>query len=303
MNIMYGGHLDRSFLMGGKPDRFRAAPSRVHSPHADEFDAYRSFFHRAGMMSALSAALVRRLDRSPPGEKIVSHIGSDGRVYDSILRAELEDDTQRLAHLVVLAKAFSAATLAMMRLRGPEDPHEPNPVHHVEDILWAILDAWQTRATLILAECDRQVLVELLNCVVQRGIALPFGVPDLRKVRPFGGRTSGAIANLEPGDYNDLNAVREDPAIRTYRQRLCRLSESRTVNVGTLLKAALEEAQRSSPLIRTAATDITLTSTWVTAIDTVDLDAVKIDPFRWADRKPSKPKMHIIVLSSSRSLS
>ncbi|MCJ2121633.1 hypothetical protein [Methylobacterium sp. J-077] len=303
MNIIYGGHLDRSFLMGGKLDRFRVTPSRSRSPHANTFDPYRSFFHHAGMMSALSAALVRRPDRAPPGEKIVSHRGNDGRIYDSILRAELEDDALRLAHLVVLAKAFSDATLEMMRLRGPEDPHEPNPVHHVEDILWAILDAWQTQSTLILADCDRQVLVELLNCVIQNGIALPFGIPDLRKVRPSDARTSGSIANLEPGDYDDLIAMLEEPAIQTYRQRLSRLSESRTVNVGTLLKSALAEAQRSSLRIREAATDITLTSTWVTAVDTVDLDTVAVDPFRWTDRKPSKPRMHIIVLSSSRSLS
>lgn len=303
MNILYGGHLDRCFLMGGKPGRFRPAPSREQSPHADAFDAYRSFFHRAGMISALSTALVRRPDRSPPGEKVVSHRGNDGRIYDSILRAELEDDALRLAHLIVLAKDFSEATVEMMRLRGPEDPHEPNLVHHVEGLLWAVLDAWQTGATLILADCDRQVLVELLNCVIQRGIALPFGIPDLRKVRPFDSKTSGAIANLEPGDYDDLIAMREEPAIQTYRQRLSRLSESRTVNVGALLKAALEEAQRSSPRIREAPTDIRLKSIWVTAVDTVDLEAVRVDPFRWTDRTPSKPKMHIIMLSSSRSLS
>ncbi|MBP32442.1 MAG: hypothetical protein CMH16_24625 [Methylobacterium sp.] len=224
-------------------------------------------------------------------------------MYDSIRRAELEDDAQRLAHLVVIAKAFSDATAEMMRLRALDDPHQPNLIHHVEGILFGILHAWQSRATLILADCDRQVLVELVNCVIQNGIALPFGIPDLRKVRPSDARTSGSIANLEPGDYDDLIAMREEPAIQTYRQRLSRLSESRTVNVGTLLKSALAEAQRSSPRIREAATDITLTSTWVTAIDTVDLDTVAVDPFRWTDRKPSKPRMHIIVLSSSRSLS
>lgn len=303
MYIVYAGHLDRSFLMGCKPDRFRAAPSRVQSPHADESDVYRSFFHRAGMMSALSNAVVSPLDRSPPGEQVVSHRGHDGRMYDSILRAELEDDAQRLAKLVVIVKAFSDQTVEMMRLRAPADPHEPNSEHHVEGILFAILQALQTGATLVLADCDRQVLVELMHCVIENGIALPFCIPDLRKVRTSDSKTSGAIANLEPGDHSDLNDMREDPVMRTYRHRLSRLSESRTVVVGTLLKAALEEARRSSPRIHEAPTDITLTSTRVRTIDTDDLEAVKIDPFRWTDRKPLKPKMHVIVLSSSRSLS
>jgi hypothetical protein len=303
MNIMYAGHLDRSFLMGGKPDRFRAAPSRGRSPHADTFDPYRSFYHRAGMMSALSNGVVSPLDRSPPGEQVVSHRGQDGRMYDSILRAELEDDAQRLAKLAVVMKAFSDATVEMMRLRAPEDPHEPNPEDHVEGILFAILQALQAGVTLVLADCDRQVLVELMHCVIENGIALPFCIPDLRKVRTSDSKTSGAIANLEPGDHGDLNAMLEDPVMRTYRRRLSRLSESRTVVVGTLLKAALEEAQRSSPLIRAAATDIRLTSTRVRTIDTDDLGSIRIDPFHWTDRKPLKPKMHIIVLSSSRSLS
>lgn len=303
MNILYGGHLDRSFLMGGRPDRFRAEPSPGRSPHADTFEPYRSFYHRAGMMSALSNGVVSPLDRSPPGEQVVSHRGQDGRMYDSIRRAELEDDAERLAKLVVVMKAFSDATVEMTRLRAPQDPHEPNLEHHVEGILFAVLQALQTGATLVLADCDRQVLVELMHCVIGNGIALPFCIPDLRKVRTSNSETSGAIANLEPGDHGDLNAMLEDPVMRTYRRRLSRLSESRTVNVGTLLKAALEEAQRSSPLIRAAATDITLTSTWVRTIDIDDLGRVKIDPFHWSDRKPLKPKIHVIVLSSSRSLS
>ncbi|WP_345818903.1 hypothetical protein ABC766_15930 [Methylobacterium fujisawaense] len=303
MNILHAGHLDRSFLMGGKLDRFRAEPSRGRSPHADTFEPYRSFYHRAGMMSALSNGVVSPLDRSPPGEQVVSHRGQDGRMYDSILRAELEDDAQRLAKLVVVMKAFSDATVEMMRLRAPEDPHEPNPEHHVEGILFAILQALQTGATLVLADCDRQVLVELMHCVIENGIALPFCIPDLRKVRTSDSKTSGAIANLEPGDHSDLNAIREDPVMRTYRRRLSRLPESRMVNVGTLLKTALEEARRSSPRLWEAPTNITLTSTWVRTIDTVDLETVRVDPFRWTDRKPLKPKMHIIVLSGSRSLS
>lgn len=303
MNIMYAGHLDRSFLMGGKPDRFRAAPSRGRSAHADTFDPYRSFYHRAGMMSALSDSVVSPLDRSPLGEQVVSHRGQNGRMYDSIRRAELEDDAQRLAKLVVVMKAFSDATVEMMRLRAPEDPHEPNPEDHVEWILFAILQALQAGATLVLADCDRQVLVELMHCVIENGIALPFCIPDLRKVKTSDSKTSGAISNLEPGDHGDLNAMREDPVMRTYRRRLSRLSESRTVVVGTLLKAALEEAQRSSSRICEAPADIRLTSTRVRTIDTDDLGPVRIDPFHWTDRTPLKPKMHIIVLSSSRSFS
>lgn len=302
MNILLAGHLERSHALGGKRDRFRAALGRERLHHADAFDPYRSFFHRSAMMTALSAAHVKHLDRSPPGEKIVSHRGKDGRIYDSILRAELEDDALRLAKIAVAAEAFSDTTAEMMRLRAPGDPHKPDLIYHVEDILFAVLHAWQTRSTLVLAECDRQVLVELLNCVLANGIALPYGIPDLRKVRTSDSKMSGAIANLEPGDYNDLNAMLKDSAIQTYRQRLSQLSESHTVNVGILLKAALEEARRNSPRIREAPADITLLSTRVRTIDTVDLDAVEIDPFGWANRKPSKPKMHIIVLASSRCL-
>ncbi|MCY4497725.1 MULTISPECIES: hypothetical protein [unclassified Methylobacterium] len=302
MNLMFAGHLDRAYLLGGKPDRFRPPLTRAGSPHADAFDAYRSFFHRSAMAVALSSALVRHLDRSPPGETIVSHRGEDGRLYDSILRAELEDDALRLAKISVAAEAFSDATAEMMRLRAPGDPHEANLIHHVEGILFNVLHAWQTGATLVLADCDRQVLVELLNCVIANGIALPYGIPDLRKMKSSDSKTSGVIANLEPGDYNDLNAMLEDSAIRTYQHRLSRLSESRTVNVGILLRAALEEARRNSSRIREAPADITLTSARVRTIDTVDLDAVEIDPFKWVNRKPSKPKMHIIVLSSARSL-
>lgn len=297
MNIMYAGHLDRSFLMGGQPDRFRSISSRGHVPPSDAFGPYRSFFQRAGMMSLLSDALLRPLDRSPPAERVVSHRGQDGRMYDSIRRAELEDDALRLAHLVVKAKAFSGATIGTMRLRAPEDPHEPDLVQHVEGLLFGILQALQAGATLILADCDRQVLVELLDCVVANGIALPFCIPDLRRMKTFDGRISGPVANLEPGDYSDLSAFRTDPAMQTYRHRLGRLSESRTVDVGTLLKAALAEAQRSSPRIREAPTDIILTSTWVRTIDNADLDTVRVDPFQWTDRKPSKPKLHVVVLS------
>ena len=224
------------------------------------------------------------------------------RFTRAVTWANVEDDALRLAKIAVAAEAFSDTTAEMMRLRAPGDPHKPNLIHHVEDILFAVLHAWQTRSTLVLAECDRQVLVELLNCVLANGIALPYGIPDLRKARTSDSKMSGAIANLEPSDYNDLNAILEDSAIQTYRQRLSQLSESHTVNVGILLKAALEEAHRNSPLIREAPADITLLSTRVRTIDTVDLDAVEIDPFGWANRKPSKPKMHIIVLASSRCL-
>ncbi|WP_289015437.1 hypothetical protein [uncultured Methylobacterium sp.] len=302
MNIMFAGHLDRSFLLGSKPDRFRPPPSGNRSPHADAFEAYRSFYHRAGSIGVLSAALVQHLDQSPSGETIVSRRGPDGRIYDSIEQAELEDDALRLAKIVVLLKAFTDTSLAMMRLRAPDDPHDPDPVHHVEGILFAVLHAWQTQATLVMADCDRQILVELLDCIEQKGVALPFGIPDLRKVRVADAKVSGIIPNFEPGDHGDCNALREDPVVQGYRHRLRRLSESRTVNVGTLLKAALEEARRTSPTIREAPTDITLTSAWVRAIDTPDLDSVEIDPFRWTERLPTRPKMHIVVLSSSRSL-
>lgn len=298
MFIMHAGHLDRCFLMGSKRNRFRPILSHDGSPYGDAFGTYRSFFHRAGMMYLLSDAIVQRLDRSPPNEKIVSHRGRDGRMYDSILRAELEDDALRLAHLVVLAKAFSEPTVETMRLRGPEDPHEPNLVHHVEGLLWAILDAWQTDATLIMADCDRQVLAELVNIVIRFGIALPFGIPDLRRMRTSDSRYSGPIANLKPVDYLDIAALREDPVMVNYRKRVSRLSESSSVNVGTLLNTALSEARSSSPRFREAPANITLTSTFVRAIDTVDLEAVAVDPFRWTDRQPLKPRMHIIVLSS-----
>ncbi|MCJ2143881.1 hypothetical protein [Methylobacterium sp. E-066] len=223
-------------------------------------------------------------------------------MYDSILRAELEDDALRLARLTVLAKAFSEATVETMRLRAPEDPHEPNLVHHVEDILFGVLQALQSGATLVLADCDWQVLVELLNCVIENGIALPFCIPDLRKMKTVDNRNSGPVANLRPGDHGDLIAVREDFAMQAYRHRLSRLSESRMVNVGSLLKAALEEAQKSSPHIREASADIILTSTRVRTIDTIDLDTVRVDPFRWTNRKPLKPRMHIIVLGGLRSI-
>lgn len=301
MDIMYAGHLDRCFLMGSKSNRFRMAPSGDQAARVDAFDPYRSFFHRAGMMYLLSAGVVRPSDRPLPTEEIVSHRGRDGRMYDSIRRAELEDDTTRLPYLVVKAKAFSETTIETMRLRAPEDPHEPDLVHHVEGILFMILQALQCRATLVLADCDRQVLVELLECVIGNGIALPFCIPDLRKMKTFDGRNSGPVANLRPGDHGDLGALREDPAMRAYRQRLSRLSENRMVNVGTLLKAALAEARKSCTRIREASADIMLTSTWVRTIDTVDLDLVRIDPFRWTDRKPLKPKMHIVVLGSPRS--
>lgn len=300
MNIMFAGHFDRSFLMGRKRDRFRKIPSGDPAMQADAFDPYRSFFHSAGMMYLLSAGVVPPSDRPAPTEEIVSHRGQDGRIYDSIRRAELEDDVTRLAHLSVMAQAFSETTMETMRLRAPADPHEPNLVHHVENILFGILQALQSRATLVLADCDRQVLAELLDCVIANGIALPFCIPDVRKIKTYDSRRSGPVANLRPGDHYDLHALRDEPVMRTYRHRLSRLSQDRLVNVGTLLKAALEEARKSSPQIREASTDIILTSTWVRTIDTVDLDTVQVDPFRWTDRKPLKPRMHIVVLSGTR---
>lgn len=95
MKTIYVGHLQHTFPAGEKLDCLRPI-LWVQSHCADALDAYRSLVHRAGMMSVLSVALVRRLDRTPLGEKIVSHCGNDGRVYQTCASAPARP-RQRLA--------------------------------------------------------------------------------------------------------------------------------------------------------------------------------------------------------------
>ncbi|OAH35131.1 hypothetical protein [Methylorubrum populi] len=303
MFIVLGGHLDRALRLGTHRDRFRVAGlDESTTSRKAAGDPYRSFFQRAGMIGLLSDGRIDHtslpLDLPTPR----SRRRSDGSSYESIPLRKLEDDGTFFAQMLVSIDAFSGETLAAMQLRAHNDPHEANPAHHAENMLMSTLHAWMTNSTLVLSMGDGQALAEIAACVLEHGIPLPFGIPDLRGVSRLDPRASGMIANLQPGDCWDLQGLREAPALHRYRSRLRRLVESRKTDYAAGLASALHEAGAYDLRLREAPADIRLTSVRARMIDNADRDDVIEDPLGWSRRRAAKGKLHVILLSDVRSL-
>lgn len=301
MQIIFGEHFDRAFLLGTKPGRFHVQASDSF-PSLLAHDPYRSFFHCAGMMAVLSDGVVRLNELPHETGPALTRRDATGQTYGAVGVAELEADALRFAKLIVQSGVLSDDSHASAQIRAQNDPHEPNAVQHVEGLMFAILHAWRTKSTLVLSGGDQRILTEIAVGVIAKGIALPFGIPDLRDLSSTASSTSGAIPNLEPSDVAEVNAWRKDPVLRTYRQRLDRLSNVHRDKVPALLQDAFNEGRRSSERIRDAPTDITLTSVKAKMLDNGDLPRILLDPFGWAGTQTSRHKMHVIVLSSGRRL-
>lgn len=278
MNIVLAGHLDRAFQLGLNRDHFRAPPRGAPLLRAGADDPYRSLFHRAGMIALLSEGIVSFPDLPPPAVATPLRHNADGRVEEAIGLAELEADARIFARLLVGLGAFSPETAATMCLRARVDPHAPDLVHHVEDVLVPTLHAWRARATLVVSSGDGRVLSESVACALAHGIALPFGLPDLRRIDETDTRAGGALANLEPGDVGDLDALLDAPAIRAYHAGLRRVPEGRRVNQGALLATALRAACGADPRLAVAPADIRVTTYRARVFGSADLRAVEHDP-------------------------
>jgi hypothetical protein len=297
MRIMFAGHLDRAFLLGSHPGRFRVESSEP------EPDAYRSFFHCAGTMAVLSESIVQLHDLPARSGPALTRRGADGRTYDTVDVPQLEDDAFRFAKTVTRADILSEDSLAFSRICARDDPHKPNAIHHVEGLLFVVLHAWRTRSTLVLAAGDRRILAEIANGVVEKGIALPFGIPDLRQSISDADPATGRIPNLEPADVADLNAWRADPALQAYRRRLDRLPGTHRDKIGALLQAAMEQGRKSSSRIRNVASDIAVGVSKAKMLDNTDLPKIEVDPFGWSGSAIVKSKMHVVTLTIGRQLS
>ncbi|MEH3062556.1 MAG: hypothetical protein PGN33_07200 [Methylobacterium radiotolerans] len=302
MIIVLGGHLDRAFRLGTHRNRFRRAYDGFEINHLAGEDPYRSFFHRAGMISLLSDARIDHtslpLDLPVPR----SRRRPDGATYMAIPLRKLEDDGQFFAEMLTQIGAFSDEALAALRLRAHDDPHKPNAIHQVDDILMSTLHAWMTGSTLVLSMGEGQALAEIATCILDVGIPVPFGIPDLRGLSRLDPRSSGMIANLQPSDCGDLNDLRETPAIRLYRSRLRLLAERRTADHKAGLASALHQASMLDLRLREAPADIRLTVLRVPVIDNARRDDIIDDPLGWSRRLAPKRKLQVMLLSDSRSL-
>lgn len=303
MIIVFGGHLDRAFRLGTHRQRFRQAyDDGSEIKHRVGEDPYRSFFHRAGMMFLLSDAQIDHtslpldLPVSRPRQR------SNGATYMAIPLRKLEDDGQFFAEMLTQIDAFSDETLAALRLRAHDDPHKPNAIHQVDNILLSTLHAWMTGSTLVLSMGEGQALAEIATCILDVGIPVPFGIPDLRGLSRLDPCSSGMIANLQPSDCGDLNDLRETPAIRLYRSRLRLLAERRTTDYTAGLASALREASMLDHRLREAPADIRLTVLRVPVIDNARRDDIIDDPLGWSRRRAPKRRLQVMLLSDSRSL-
>ncbi|AIQ89360.1 hypothetical protein MCBMB27_00939 [Methylobacterium phyllosphaerae] len=303
MIIVFGGHLDRAFRLGTHRQRFRQPyDDGSEIKHKAEEDPYRSFFHRAGMMFLLSDAQIDHtslpLDLPVPRPRR----RPNGATYMAIPLRKLEDDGQFFAEMLTQIDAFSDETLAALRLRAHDDPHKPNAIHQVDDILMSILHAWMTGSTLVLSMGEGQALAEIATCILDVGIPVPFGIPDLRGLSRLDPRSSGMVANLQPSDCGDLNDLRETPAICLYRSRLRLLAERRTTDYTAGLASALREASMLDHRLREAPADIRLTVLRVPVIDNAHRDDIINDPLGWSRRRAPKRRLQVMLLSDSRSL-
>lgn len=303
MIIQLGGHLERAFLLAGRRQSTSQPPLVETERLPAATDAYRSFFHRAGTIAVLSKGII------DPGavdgdDADLKGLQVGGR-YVSMDQRALEEDAWTFTKRVVTEAAFSPESLATMRLRAPDDPRpDGNIAHHLDDLVNHCLAAWRTASTLVLADCDRQVLVELAACVYANGLALPFALPDLRRMPTPPSKASGQIANLQPLNITDLGNLRNDPDLKAYAVRLQRLSESHTLDVSAVLRTALRKANEESQRVRESPTDITLTTQWTKVLNNFDISKGTMlkDPSNWVERRYSTRKMHVIVLSSPYSL-
>lgn len=303
MIIVLGGHLDRALRLGTHRNRFgQACDEGAKNERRSVEDPYRSFFHQAGMIYLLSDNRIDHTSLSPDLPTPRSRLRSDGVTYEPIALRKLEDDGQFFAHMLTQIDAFSSETLAALRLRAHNDPHKPNAVHQVEDLLMSTLHACLTSSTLVLSMGEGQALAEIVTCVHEHGIPLPFGIPDLRGVPRLDPRTSGMIANLQPSDCGDLNDLRETPAIRLYRSRLRSLAESQTINYAAGLGSALREASMLDLRLREVPADIRLTVVRTQVIDNANRGDIIDDPLGWSRRRGTKRKLQVILLSNARSL-
>ncbi|CAA2137705.1 hypothetical protein [Methylobacterium bullatum] len=303
MIIQLGGHLERAFLLAGKRESSQQGRSEEPQtlPHAT--DAYRSFFHRAGTIAVLSKGIIDP-NAVDADDAALKGLHVDGR-YVAMSQRSLEEDAWTFTKRVVTEAAFSPESMATMRLRAPDDPRPEGSIpHHLDDIINHCLAAWRTDSTLVLADCDRQVLVELAACVYANGLALPFAIPDLRKMPTGSSRASGQLANLQPSNITDVGTLRNDPAVKAYATRLQRLSESAAADVSAILRTALSKASDMSQRIRESPRNLTLTNHWAKVLNNFDVSKVAMlkDPSNWAERRYSTKKMHVIVLSSPYSL-
>lgn len=301
MDIILGGHLDRALLLGTKPGRFQSDGSTT-APLILSDDPYRAFFHCAGMMAILSDGVVRIDESSLHRGPALTRRDATGQTYGAVAVPDLEDDALRFAKVVVQSDILSDDSLAYAKICAKNDPHEPNVVHHVEGLMFSILHTWRTKSTLVISAGDRSIMSEIADGVSQKGIALPFGIPDLRSSTNSPAPASGAIPNLEPNDVVEVNVLRNDPVLKSYRQRLGRLSGLHRDKVANVLQSAFDESRRSSERIAKAAADITLMSTRAKMLDNSDLPRILLDPFGWAGTQTSRHRMHVIVLSNGRRL-
>lgn len=303
MIIQLGGHLDRAFLLAGRRQSTSQPPLVETERLPAATDAYRSFFHRAGTIAVLSKGII------DPGavdadDADLKGLHVEGR-YVAMDQRALEEDAWTFTKRVVTEAVFSPETTATMLMRAPDDPRpEGSLPHHLDDLVNHCLAAWRTDSTLVLADCDRQVLVELAACVYANGLALPFAIPDLRRMPTAPSKASGQIANLQPSNITDVGNLRTDPDVKAYAARLQRLSESHAIDVSAVLRTALRNGSEESQRIREAPADITLTNHWAKVLNNFDVSKGTMlkDPSNWAERRYSTKKMHVIVLSSPYSL-
>ena len=132
------------------------------------------------------------------------------------------------------------------------DKHEADAAEsYLDRILQQMKAAGDTGAQLVVSESDVQLIAEICKWTLENKPFLPFALPDLRGKLVEPTSFVAGLLNFAPPDVDSIAAVKADPAVRRYAERIGRLlsqasTEAREAELVDAMIDAHEKAQSSA---------------------------------------------------------
>ena len=271
LEIVLGGLLENAFMSAVTRHQ---RPNHCAPGHPYYESLYRhtdpAYFHRAATFVCLASRTNIPLvdwamddaDGFRPSELGITLHDSG---FDAPFR-EWDDDAMLLAAVALEWGAFSPETmndLAVYRvgekpiLRPPRAREvaglqvDPHALHHLCRLLLQLRTVADQRAHLVLAETDHRILCELLDFIEGQQLAIPFGLPEVRRkafIQADG--LAGGLLHFSPIDVLALQAAATDSQVRRYAQRVRPfLATSSTADSRRGLVAAMKETDETADRI------------------------------------------------------
>jgi hypothetical protein len=241
LEIVLGGLLENAFMAAvtqhQRSEHFAPGHPYYESLYRRTDPAY---FHRAATFVALASSTkiplvdwgMNDADGFRPSELGITLCDSG---FDAPFR-EWDDDAMLLSAVALEWNAFSPETLNDLLvyrvgdkpIRRPPKARDvaglkvdPHALHHLCRLLLQVRTVADQPARLVLAETDHRILCELLDFIEGHQLAIPFGLPEVRRkafIEADG--LVGGLIHFTPTDVLALQAAATDGQVRRYAQQV-----------------------------------------------------------------------------------